>query len=357
MDIYRIVFTGGPCAGKTTIIDKMKQLLENDDYYVIVVPETAAELISKGIIPHDDKKHTLRFQELVLETQTRKEITADEYCRLIKNSNLDFIKDKKGIVVLYDRGIPDNRAYLSHNEYNNMLKKYNYNELAIIDKYDLVINLVSLATTNPELYSLDEIRYEPVEEASYKDMLTSSAWCLHRNFEMIRPTDKIEEKISLVYNTISNKLNNKCKFNLIEYELDENKTSFNYFNEDNSRKMKVQIFKLQTASNLKLTLEKREYEQNVSYILKEERLAIDGILSNSKTISKNQFDSILRNNFLSEVQEQEILNFVDKGNFFSIIRDDLGCRLYIEDSINLEIPRNITIKNQKNFTKKNNMII
>lgn len=352
MEIFKFVFTGGPCAGKTTIIDKVKELLEEDNYYVVVVPETASELISKGIIPDNDKKHTLRFQELVLETQTRKEIVAEEYCELIKNENLKFIKDKKGIVILYDRGIPDNRAYLTHDNYNKMLKKYNFNELAIIDKYDMVINLVSLATTNPELYCLDEVRYEDSSEAAYRDLLTSSAWSLHRDFKMIKPTEKIEEKILQVYSIISDKLNKKHHNSFSEYELDDTNSSFYGFNTDNSRKMKIQQFQLETLYNSYLTLEKREYEDNISYILKKERLTIDGILSESKSISKKEFDYIMRNNFLSDIKEKEIINIIDKGNFYSISKENGTYKLYTDDNnINI-LPKNIKLKEEKTLQKK-----
>ena len=61
-------------------------------------------------------------------------------------------------------------------------------------------------------------------------------------------------------------------------------------------------------SYFKVELEKREYNENVSYILRKEWLTKDGILEESKSISKKDFDFILRNNFLSEIKEQEILN-------------------------------------------------
>ena len=202
MNIYKIVLTGGPCAGKTTVINAVKEKLIKAGYYVIVVPETAAELIRNGIIPNDDRGHTLRFQELVLETQARKEKIVEAYCECIKDSKIGIVDNSKGIVVLYDRGIMDNRAYLSYEDYNNMLKKYNYNELEIIDQYDLVINLISLATTNPEAYCLDGIRYESPEEAAKRDVITSGAWLLHRNLKIVKPTKNINDKVNIVFNYI-----------------------------------------------------------------------------------------------------------------------------------------------------------
>ena len=67
MNIYKIVFTGGPCAGKTEVINFVKDKLTSDGYHVVIVKETAAELITSGIIPNDDRNHTLMFQNLVLE--------------------------------------------------------------------------------------------------------------------------------------------------------------------------------------------------------------------------------------------------------------------------------------------------
>ena len=37
MEIFKFVFTGGPCAGKTTIIDKVKELLEIHDMHVFLL--------------------------------------------------------------------------------------------------------------------------------------------------------------------------------------------------------------------------------------------------------------------------------------------------------------------------------
>ena len=67
----------------------------------------------------------------------------------------------------------------------------------LLYSYDLAINLISLATTNPELYQLDGIRYESVEKAAERDKITSSAWLLHPNLKMIKPQNTIEEKMEI----------------------------------------------------------------------------------------------------------------------------------------------------------------
>lgn len=47
--IHRVVFTGGPCAGKTTSINRLRNFFENIGWKVLSVPETATTILSSGI--------------------------------------------------------------------------------------------------------------------------------------------------------------------------------------------------------------------------------------------------------------------------------------------------------------------
>ena len=103
MQIHKIVLTGGPCSGKTKVINALKEKLLENGYKVIIVPETAAQLIGSNILPNDkDYKHTLMFQDLVLRTQKQKEAGALEYANYIKKTN--------DIIIIYDRAILDGMA-------------------------------------------------------------------------------------------------------------------------------------------------------------------------------------------------------------------------------------------------------
>ena len=352
MNIYKIVFTGGPCAGKTEVINFVKDKLTSDGYHVVIVKETAAELITSGIIPNEDRNHTLMFQNLVFETQSRKEKVAEDYCEYIKNSNLDYIKDKKGIIIFYDRGLIDNRAYLSHNDYNNLLKNFNCNEIKTIDNYDLVINLISLATTNPELYCLDGVRYETIEEASIKDKLTSAAWLLHRNLKVIKPTENFEDKILCVLNTIYDLLNNKINNDFNEYEINKDKTDFTYFNNDNSRKLNIKTYYFLINNNTQIKVKERSYNNCVSYILEKEVVTSTGLKKIvTKPITDKTFNYLKNNKMLKKVKEENILNFIDSGNYFSIIEEDDCVKLRTLGESVLLKPDNIVLKKQKTFIK------
>ena len=194
MNIYKIVLTGGPCAGKTKVFDYVKNELEKDNYYVISVPETAREKILNGIVPYNDREHTLKFQDYMLQYQSLKEDIAYDYALNIKDKDFKFIKDKKGIVILYDRSMLDNRAYLPLYDFENLLDKYNYKELDILSKYDLVIDLISTATLKQEAYVTDEARSESKEVSAQLDEYTTHSYLLHHNLKVVKPTENIEEK-------------------------------------------------------------------------------------------------------------------------------------------------------------------
>lgn len=55
--ITKIVLTGGPAAGKTTLVSRvLKEFKQEDGWRVITIPETATELISGfGIKPFATK--------------------------------------------------------------------------------------------------------------------------------------------------------------------------------------------------------------------------------------------------------------------------------------------------------------
>ena len=62
--ITRIVLTGGPAAGKTTLISRiLKEFKQEEGWKVITIPETATELISGfGLGPFAGCMSMLEFQ-------------------------------------------------------------------------------------------------------------------------------------------------------------------------------------------------------------------------------------------------------------------------------------------------------
>lgn len=134
----RIVITGGPCTGKTTIINELKQLGYN------VFSEVARKVIKQEVesnsnaVPWED---VTAFSKLVLKEQQK-----------------DFESTKTG-VAFYDRGIPDLLGYLNHAK----LEIFAELKLATqINKY----NIVFICPPWQRIYTTDNERKESFEQAN-----------------------------------------------------------------------------------------------------------------------------------------------------------------------------------------------
>ena len=112
--IRKVVLTGGPGSGKTTVIESIKKNY-GGKYKVIIVDETASYLINMGIRPFGENSIPLiDLQELVLKTQLSKEEVIDK--------SLEFLPDED-ILIIYDRGIMDNAAYISEEEFKEVIER------------------------------------------------------------------------------------------------------------------------------------------------------------------------------------------------------------------------------------------
>lgn len=196
--ILRIVITGGPCGGKTTAIEEITKLFREQGYTVMSVNEAATELINDGVKPFgsdNDRLPLIDFQRIVLEEQLAKEKTRDMAAGYCSN-------DK--VVILYDRGILDNRAYITDEEFKSLIDAKGITEAEILHRYDLVIHLVTAADGKEEYYTKEnnEARTETPEEAREKDRRTMEAWSTHPNQKIVGNDTLFDEKMKKVSNII-----------------------------------------------------------------------------------------------------------------------------------------------------------
>ena len=96
MKTFKIVLTGGPCAGKTTALKAIKNHLEEQNIKYITIPETATELILNKMLPNSN--YTYEFQTMVLKRQYAKEKEAINYAQKM-------YEQEEKVVILCDRGI------------------------------------------------------------------------------------------------------------------------------------------------------------------------------------------------------------------------------------------------------------
>lgn len=253
--IKKIVLTGGPGSGKTTVIESIKKNF-GGKYKVIVVDETASYLINMGLRPFGDNAiDMVDFQELVLKTQLAKEDVVDRAVEVLPDED---------IIIIYDRGLLDNCAYITAEEFQEVLnrfdKSYTINEF--LEKYDLIINLVS----REDFYTTDNnpARSEAVDEALKLGSKTLAAWVGHSNLKIVSPKDEIDEKIKEVLNHINNLLQEKQVKHQAKYLIDLETLDIEYL-ERISKKANITQDYLESANSVEKRLRKIEMSGVTTY--------------------------------------------------------------------------------------------
>ena len=228
----KIAITGGPCAGKTTAMQRIVEEFTEKGYKVLVVSETATELISGGAKPFGENPIELvEFQRYVLEMQLNKERLFE---KIAKNTNQDTI-------ILCDRGIMDNRAYINNETFRKLLKEYKLNEMEVMSSYDLVLHLVTAADGAEEYYTTanNSARTETPDQAKVLDKKTLNSWIGHENLNIITNNGSFDDKLHSITKAIYETLD-------VPYPI---QTQFKYIVD------KVDLDKLNECLPVKLELE------------------------------------------------------------------------------------------------------
>ncbi len=192
--IKKIVLTGGPCAGKTTAFNWIQNNFPKQGYKVLFVSESATELITSGIVPWETASN-LDFQQTIIKMQMEKEKIFEEIAR-----KLPFEK----ILIVCDRGVMDNKAYMSKRDFNYLLKSLGVTETSLKDSYDAVFHLVTAAKGAKEFYNLDNpARTETIEDAIKLDNALINAWTGHPHLRVIDNSSDFEEKMKRLMREIS----------------------------------------------------------------------------------------------------------------------------------------------------------
>ena len=194
-NVKKIVLTGGPCAGKTTALTWINNYFSNRGYNVLFVPETATELISNGVAPWTCKTN-YDYQSFQIRLQKMKESIFEEAAKKMKGNK---------VLIICDRGVLDNKAYMEGYEFKRLLKENNTNEVKERDSYDAVFHLVSAAKGKEDVYTLDNnsARTESVEEARVLDDKIISSWTGHPHFRIIDNSTEFEEKLERLLKEIA----------------------------------------------------------------------------------------------------------------------------------------------------------
>lgn len=283
--VKRIVLTGGPGSGKTSVLEKINQVYSSEGYKVIIVPETATELMNNGITFRDGSISLLDFQELVMRLQLAKEEVVDR--------SIELLGDEK-VIVVYDRGTIDNTAYINKKEFEEILARLNNVKTFadLMNKYDLVINLVG----REDFYTTDnnKARAENVSEALKLGDATLKCWLGHKKVKIVLPKDTIEEKTSEVLNTINDLLKEKQVKRQEKYSVDLSSSDL-----DNIRTigkaMHIEQTYLCSDESVEKRIRKVSFNDCVSYIFSVFKIMEDGtkVIVSEKQIDRKLYDNLM----------------------------------------------------------------
>ena len=135
--VWRLVLTGGPCGGKTTGQSRLATFFENIGWKVYRVPETATVLLSGGVnFAELSEKAAEKFQANLLKTMIQ-----------IENSFFDLASScsSQNCLVICDRGAMDASAFVSREQWDNILEINELYEIDIRDnRYNQVESSLSL---------------------------------------------------------------------------------------------------------------------------------------------------------------------------------------------------------------------
>lgn len=186
-DIKKIVITGGPCGGKSTAMSRIMKELNKVGYTVLFIPETASELINGGVSPVTCAANA-DFQKCLFELQMTKERA--------------FVRAAEGMegekcLIVCDRGALDNKAYMSKEEFAEVLDFVDRNEVQLRDSYDAVFHLVTAAKGAESFYTLsnNQARTETPEQAREIDEKLIAAWTGHPHLRVIDNSTDFEGKM------------------------------------------------------------------------------------------------------------------------------------------------------------------
>ncbi len=288
MEIKKIAMTGGPCGGKSSAMKKIKEWLEPLGWRVLIVPETATELINGGVAPWTTGT-VLDCQKAIMELQLTKERLFEQAAKTMPCDN---------ILIICDRGALDNKAYLPEEEFPQVLSVVDKTEVALRDSYDGVFQMVTTAKGAIEFYTTanNEARKESPEEAAALDDKFIQIWTGHPHFRIIDNSTDFEGKIQRLLKEIAlllgipKPLEIERKF-LIEYPDLDYIASYKF-----CKKVEISQTYLLNESNEKSRIRKRGSNGDyVYYETKKETLTSAERIEIERNISQTEYEELLKN--------------------------------------------------------------
>lgn len=311
--IKRIVFTGGPCSGKTTFTSRAEEIFAERGYRVIIDHESATDLISGGISPATMGMY--EFQKYCVALQLKKE----EICM---RAAQEIAGDK--VLIFIDRGLPDDLAYVGEDAFSEILKEFNIKIDEMNSRYDMVVHLVTSAKGKEEAYNYatNSARYETIEEARMMDDLALKAWESHPNRVVIGNETDFELKMRKAIQAVFEYLDDEKpveKFYKYLVNVDE-KLIETIKKEANYSYQHIEQHYLVSTNGVERRIRRRERNGSSLYSFSEANyLSTNERIKTDKVLSERQYYD-----YLSEVDpnlkaiDKERYSFISNNMFFKL---------------------------------------
>lgn len=330
--VKKVVLTGGPCAGKSTAISKITKRFSERGFIVLVASETATEIINMGIRPFGDNKiDSYEFQRFIFHKQLAKEKLIDDYIKL---------NPYKDILVIYDRGLIDNAAYMSNDEFDRILLEFNLTKKDLFTRYDNVIHLLT-AAKGTDFYTLEnnEARSESKEDAIILDDKILESYLGFPHLRIIDNSTNFEKKVDRVLSEISNITSNTYIQKQRKYLVDINSINAN-------KLQKVsRVFEIEQKYNMNeekdIMIRRMSFPGNDLYYLSvksdskrnSERIITEKVLSAKEyNYLYNSFDGKILN------KQRNCFSYKDVNYRLDIIENTLALLEVEGDYENIEFP-------------------
>ncbi len=201
-NVITVVLTGGPCAGKSSSLQSMKDVLTKAGYEILTVPEVPTILMENGCkFPGIDgpRERLLRYETLLIEMQLQMENTFIDMAALNSSplptgsevAAAGLVRSHPGppnpptppkaSVVICDRGACDVAAYMPPDLWRATLASVGTSQSHLLDRYDIVCHLVTAANGAPAYYTTanNATRTETPAQAVGLCRRTQECWAAH----------------------------------------------------------------------------------------------------------------------------------------------------------------------------------
>jgi CYTH domain-containing protein/predicted ATPase len=182
-----IVLTGGPCAGKTTVLSMLTEHFSNRGYYVVRIREAATDWFEAGLRPGATDAEAIAFQQLIIRTQMFQ----------VKQALAMARTQPKPILLICDRGSSEGKAFVPPHVWQATIDQNHWSVTQLRDElYGAVFHLVTAADGAGEYYTFEnnKQRTETPEQAIDIDRAIQRAWQGHPHLRVIDNSTDFEGK-------------------------------------------------------------------------------------------------------------------------------------------------------------------